>query len=323
VGLRPRGGSSPLQRIAARSRSLAPGFRLQIPAGLEWWRRQPGGSDWLDALPRLVAECSELWAIEVDAAYPGSHVSLVAPATLGDGTGAVLKVNFPDAESEHEPDALEHWDGRGAVRLLASDRERRALLVERCEPGTGLWEIEDEDEANRIAAGVLRRLWRPPPPGHPFRLLADEAARWAEELPAVWEQLGRPFERSLVERAVAFARELGSSQGDPVVLHQDYHGGNVLRAEREPWLAIDPKPLAGEREFDAASLLRDRRDELVADPSPERRVRRRLDLLAAELELDRERMRGWGVVHALAWGVSGIGKVEEDMVACARWLAVS
>jgi streptomycin 6-kinase len=296
---------------------------LDVPSGLRWWRSQPAGAEWLARLPRLVAECAELWALEVGTAYAGSHVSLVAPATRADGRIAVLKVNFPDPESEHEPDALSHWDGRGAVRLLESDRERSALLVERCRPGTGLWDVQDEDEANRIAAGVLRGLWRPPPPEHPFRALAEEAASWAVELPVLWEQLGRPFERRLVDEAVAFTRELGSSQGEPVVLHQDYHGGNVLRAEREPWLAIDPKPLVGEREFDAASLLRDRRDELVADPRPQRRVRRRLDLLAAELALDRERMRGWGIVHALAWGVSGIGKVEEEMVGCARWLAAS
>lgn len=282
-----------------------------------------GGTEWLARLPRLVSECAELWELEVGAAYAGSHVSLVAPATLADGTLCVLKINFPEPESEHEPDALSHWDGRGAIRLLACDRERRALLVERCEPGTELWDLEDEEEANRIAAGVLRRLWRPAPRGHPFRPLAVEAARWAQELPVLWEELGRPFEQRLVELAVEFARDLASSQGEPVVLHQDYHGGNVLRAERETWLAIDPKPLVGEREFDAASLLRDRREELVSDPSPQRRVRRRLDQLAAELSLDRERMRGWGIVHALAWGVSGVGKVEEDMVACARWLAAS
>jgi streptomycin 6-kinase len=320
VGLKPRGGSSPLQRIW-------PGFSrassLQVPDGLQWWQLQPGGAAWLDRLPRLVAECAELWGLDVGPAYEGSHVSLVAPVALGDGTAAVLKINFPDPESEHEPDALSHWDGRGAVRLLSTDRERRALLVERCQPGSALWEVEDEAEANGIAAGVLRRLWRPAPANHPFRPLAEEAAGWAGELSVVWEQLGRPFERRLVEQAVAWARELSASQGEQVVLHQDYHGGNVLRAEREPWLAIDPKPLVGEREFDAASLLRDRRDELVSDPKPTRRVRRRLDQLAAELDLDRERMRGWGVVHALAWGVSGIGKVETDMVACARWLAAS
>jgi streptomycin 6-kinase len=106
-----------------------------------------------------------------------------------------------------------------------------------------------------------------------------------------------------------------------VVLHQDFHGGNVLSSERDEWLAIDPQPLVGEREFDAASLLRDRPDELFADSHARRRLRRRLDLVSAELGLDRERIRGWGVVHALAWGVSAAaGKVEAEMVACARWL---
>src|SRR4029450_6156266 len=103
---------------------------------------------------------------------------------------------------------------------------------------------------------------------------------------------GRPFERSLLDRALAALRELGPDQGEEVVLHQDFHGGNVLRAQREPWLTIDPKPLVGEREFDAASLLRDRRDEFAADPRPGARIRRRLDQLT-ELALDRETLRGW------------------------------
>ncbi len=205
------------------------------------------------------------------------------------------------------------------MRLLASDPEARALLVERCAPGTTLWEVADEDEANRIAAGVLRRLWRPAPSEHPFRLLADEAERWADELPARWERAGRPCERELLEEAVAFLRAAGQEQGEPVVVHQDFHGGNVLRAQREPWLAIDPKPLVGEREFDTASLLRDRRGELARDPNPERRLRRRLDLLAAELGLDRERMRGWGIAHALAWGLDDGGH-DEAILACAGWL---
>jgi streptomycin 6-kinase len=297
--------------------------RVDIPAGLEWWRGAPGGAEWLDRIPGLVRACAERWDLLVQPAFPGSHVSFVAPAVRADGTSAVLKVNFPDPESEHEAAALLHWDGRGAVRLLEHESELRALLVERCEPGGALWEVEDEEEANRIAADVLLRLWRPAPPAHPFRLLADEAVRWAEELPPIWARLGRPFEESLVSFAVSAVHELVPTQGEPVVLHQDYHGGNVLRATRERWLAIDPKPLVGERAFDAASLLRDRRDDLVAGPAPGRRMRRRLDQLAALLDLDRERMRGWGVVHALAWGVSGIGKVETEHVACARWLAAA
>jgi len=273
-------------------------------------------------LPRLVGECAEQWSLEVGASFEQAHVSLVTPVRLLDGTPAVLKINFPEAESEHEPGALEHWNGRGAVRLMAYDGVRRALLVERCQPGTTLWALHDEEEANAIAAGVLRRLWRPLPAEHAFRSLSAEAERWAEELPRRWEHVGRPFERELLDEAVLFLREAGPTQGELVVAHQDFHGGNILRAAREPWLAIDPKPLVGEREFDTASLLRDRRQELNRDPKPARTVRRRLDQLTSELALDRGRMRGWGIAHALAWGINE-SVVLEDMIACARWLAES
>jgi streptomycin 6-kinase len=290
---------------------------VTIPSGLAWWRAEPGGAEWLDRLPALVAECAEVWSLRVGKPFSDGNVAWVAPVERPDGSQAVLKVNFPELESEREGDALTHWVGEGAVRLLAEDRSRRALLVERCEPGTQLWAEPDGEATLRIAAGVVRRLWRTPPTGHRFRLLADVAAAWAEDLPVAWARSGKRFERLLVDRAVAFLREAGPDQGDAVVVHQDFHGGNVLRAAREAWLAIDPKPLVGEREFDTASLLRDRRPELRADPHPERRIRRRLDQLASELDLDRERMRGWGIAHALAWDP------DEDMVACARWLAAA
>src|SRR4051812_27167025 len=139
----------------------------------------------------------------------------------------------------------------------------------------------------------------------PHRRLEQVVEAWSTEIPATWESLGRPFERALVERAVEAAATLGPDQGEQVLLHQDMHGGNVLRAQRQEWLAIDPKPLIGEREFDLASLLRDRRDSLAVDPQAGGRVRRRLDLLAADTGLDRERLRGWAIVHALAWGMDG------------------
>lgn len=290
---------------------------MRIPAGLEWWRGENGGAGWLDGLPRLVERCAERWSLRLGEPFEPASVSLVVPAVLPDGTGAVLKLNFPEPESEREADALAHWHGDGAVRLLAHDAEMRALVVERCEPGAPLWQVPDEDEANRIAASVLQRLWRQPPPGHGFRHLADESARWAEELPRRWERLGRPFERQLLDEAVAALSELGPDQAEQVVLHQDFHGGNVLLSARG-WLAIDPKPLVGEREFDAASLLRDRRWELSRLDAG-RVVRRRLDLLASELGLDRDRMRRWGIAHALAWGVSDV-KLEPDLIECARLL---
>ena len=225
--------------------------------------------------------------------------SYVVPAKLPDGGEVVLKVNLREAETEHEADALEHWAGRGAVRLLAQDRKRWALLIERCRPGTQLWALADQD-ATEIAAGVLEQLWTPA--RGPFRPLEDEAARWAEELPI------RGFEPELIDRAVGFLREAGPTQRESIVLHQDFHGGNVLESERG-WLAIDAKPLVGEREFDVASLIRDRR------PATKKQMEWRLDYLVERLGLDRERTRGWAIAHALAWG----GNAE--VAACARRLA--
>ena len=221
--------------------------------------------------------------------------SLVVPA--GD---VVLKLNPPgEPESEHEADAFEHWGGRGAVRLLARDDARSALLVERCRPGTQLWELRDED-ATETAAAVLEQLWIPA--SGPFRRLEDEAARWARELP------GRPLDRDLVDEAVSFLRVAGPTQRESVLLHQDLHGGNVLRSERG-WLAIDAKPLVGEREFDVASLIRDRR------PATKAELERRLLYLVERLDLDAERTRGWAIAHALAWNGS------REMLECARRLA--
>jgi streptomycin 6-kinase len=254
----------------------------------------PAGPEWLDRLPRLAAECAEQWSLQLEPPSAASNASLVVPA--GD---VVLKLNPPDDESEHEPDALRVWSGEGAVRLLAHDPERRALLLERCRPGTTLLELDD-DAAGDVVAALLPRLWKPPP--RTLRLSSDLALRWIDELPRQWHATGRPFERSLLDAAVAALRELGPTQGPLVLSNEDFHAGNVLRGTREPWLAIDPKPIAAEREFTLLAMIRDRPREVLAGPRPRARLQRRLDRLSSDLELDRSRGRYWTGAHTLAWG---------------------
>jgi streptomycin 6-kinase len=212
---------------------------------------------------------------------------------------AVLKVGIPDDESLHEPAALRVWDGEGAVRLLDYDETRHALLLERCRPGTTLLELDD-DLAGDVICALLPRLWKLPPAE--LRLASEVAARWLDELPGTWSAAGRPFERPLLEAAVGALRELGPTQGELVLSNEDFHAGNVLRAAREPWLAIDPKPIAAERELTLVAIIRDRKEELLAGSRPLERLRRRLDRLSADLGLDRERMRGWAIAHTIAWG---------------------
>ena len=224
----------------------------------------------------------------------------------------VLKLNAPSHfEADHEADALACWEGRGAVRLLARDDERRALLLERCVPGGTLAEANVDE--GPIVAALLERLPGTPPPAHAFRLLADEADRWAEKVPRRWDDGGRPFERSLLDAALDVFRSVG--RGESRLVNQDLHAWNVLRSEREPWLVIDPKPLVGERELDGVGPLRN-----AAFSGDSDVVGRWLDVLA-DLGMDRERLRGWGLAHALAWGTDVEGRWSERSIAAARTIS--
>ncbi|MBY8873449.1 aminoglycoside phosphotransferase family protein [Micromonospora sp. PLK6-60] len=284
---------------------------MEIPESLRWTERIPAGRAWRAALPGLLAECVERWDLRVGRPYGGAFASLAVPAELPDGMPAVLKLQYPDDDSVQEAAALAHWAGRGAIRLLAHDPARRALLVERCLPGTPLYELPP-DAALAAAVDLLPRLGVPAGAG--FTPLAEEAARWAERIPAQWAQAGRPYDRRLLDTGLAILAELVSSQGEPVLVNQDLHAGNILRSDREPWLAIDPKPLAGEREFAPVPLVRGM--ELGHSPSA---VRYRLDRLSAELGLDRERVRGWTIVHCTAWSI-GAGQVFPHQIEVVRWL---
>jgi streptomycin 6-kinase len=238
-----------------------------------------------------VDELVERWRLTLGDEYAPGAAGRAFRAELPDGTPVVLKLTSPHREAEQEADALERWDGDGAVRLLARDDARHALLLERCEPGTFLSEW-DGDRLG-VLIGLLPRLWKS---ADGFHTLADEVSHWGLD-----GELGE------------LAGELASSQGELVLVHQDLHGENVLAAEREPWLVIDPKPLAAEREFAAASIVRSfelghsKRDAL-----------HRLDRLCSELGLDRERALGWTVVQTTAW--SGGSDYVEQHMQTVRWL---
>jgi streptomycin 6-kinase len=278
--------------------------------GLAWAERTDEGRAWLARLPELLGECIARWSLTVGEPFPYAYASLALPARLPGGDEAVLKICFPHRESEHEAAALRAWDGNGAVRLLAHDPERWALLLERCRPGTPLHELSGE-AALDVFVDVLPRLWIPA--RLPFRPLAEEAGWWAGYMRERWEQAGRPFETKLLDAALLALDELPPSQGEQVLLHQDLHADNVLRAEREPWLVIDPKPLAGEREFGLAPIIRG--PELGHS---ERNVCRRLDRLTGELGLDRERARQWALAQTIAWSFGS--DYLRQHVETARWL---
>lgn len=279
-----------------------------LPESLGWLHREPGGPAWLAALPALARSVAHDWGLALSAPYPSAHASLAMPARTAAGAAVVLKLQLPDRESRFEALALRTWAGRGAVRLLDADEDRRALLVERCEPGSALLEAP-LPEVLGVLADLLPRLWVPAPDGLPT--LTAEAAWWRNGLEASWTRTGRALPRAVLDAALLALEDLPAAQHDAVLVNQDLHAGNVLRAAREPWLVIDPKPLAGERAFGLAPVLRDiaRRDLDALVPA--------LDRLSTDLRLDRERVRRWTLAQTVAWGFDG-GDVDplHAAVAC-------
>ena len=265
--------------------------------------------DWLERVPQLLSECAEEWGLRLGEPYSQGAAGYAVRAER-DGAPAVLKLIYPHREAEHEADALRVWAGDGAVRLLDYDEGRWAMLLERCEPGT-LLAHADPDTALDVLVSLLPRLWKRVEGA--FHTLADEAEWWVEEMPDEWERAGRPIERGLLDDVMGTLRGLSASQGEQVLLHQDLHTDNVLAAEREPWLVIDPKPLVGEREFNAAPIVR---DYVLGHSRAD--VLRRLDRLSSELGLDRERARGWTIGQTVAW-MFGNTQIQKHLETV-RWL---
>jgi streptomycin 6-kinase len=257
------------------------------------------GRRWLEALPARVAEIERAWSLTAGRAFDADGcVSWVAPVQLEDGASAVLKISLPHREARYEADALRVYNGRGAARLLRASEDGFTMLLERCVPGTNLWSL-GEEEGNAAGAAVLRRLWRDPDPSVPFEPLSRLAGEWCESLPQTAPAEG--YDPWLIARAVELARELAATQPRRVLLHGDYHPGNVLAAAREPWLAIDCKPLVGEPAYDLAQWLGNRCEAAEASPDPVSAIRHQIDRLGALLDLDPARIAGWAFVKSLGW----------------------
>jgi len=226
----------------------------------------------------------------------------------------VLKLAWPIERTVTEAGALVAWRGRGAVLLLEADLEAGALLLERLD-ATRTLESMDLRAAAQVAGRLLRRLAIPAPAGvRPLRAVAGDIRR---SLPVRQERLGRPVPAGWLATASGLAQELGASAGDRLV-HADLHYGNVLAGNREPWLAIDPKPVAGDPEHAIPELLWTRVDEL----EDARAIRRLLAVLAGSGDLDGEKARGWAIVRCVDYWLWGLENgLTEDPKRCRRILA--
>ncbi|MFD7619351.1 aminoglycoside phosphotransferase family protein [Streptomyces sp. NPDC059802] len=259
------------------------------------------GAAWLAELPGIVEELLGRWDCVPDGEVMHGGVGVIVPVRRPAEGAAVVKVSFPHPGNVHEPDAFAAWGGRGAVLLHERDDEHFAMLLERVRSST-LAEVEDSDEVMRIAGLISHRLAIPAPPELPR--LRDQADAWAAQLRQDAAELTHTLPRYVVDAAVATAQELGRDQPD-ILIHGDLHARNILRADREPWLAVDPKGYAGDPAYDGGTLLKARAPAFLEAGDLRRALFRTLHVFTEAAEVDPERARRWAQFHAVQsafWG---------------------
>ena len=250
----------------------------------------PDRRQWIAALPDLVRELAERWGLRLGQPYqPGGQCAWVAPVRDAHGRDFVLKVGWRHYEAAHEADGLRVWDGNGAVFVYDAEAfdSTSALLLERCVPGTALHDVVSEQEQDVVVAQLLRRLWCEPPEGHPFRPLQAMCDAWADEFEEKLQRAPVRPDPGLAREGMALFRTLPSTATRSVLLCTDLHGENILAAQREPWLVIDPKPYVGDPAYDPLQHMFNCPERLAHDPAAFTRR------MAELVDVDPDRLKLW------------------------------
>ncbi|WP_123042186.1 aminoglycoside phosphotransferase family protein [Cohnella candidum] len=271
------------------------------------------GEAWLAAFPSLVQKCESKWSLRLEEPTFPLSFNFVAPVRFEDGREAVLKLCVPSKESRSEIAALRWFDGKGAVRLLEAEPDEGILLMERVRPGLTLHTVRDEESAVKAAAEVMAKL-------HGTAPAKTDSLLTVEGWFGGYARLRDRFDGGtgpLPEQSVRLAEEryeaLRENPTPHYLLHGDLHHGNLLSADREPWLAIDPKGVIGEAEYEPCSFLMNAIDE--SDPLEQ--IRRRVALFSESLGLDPRRILQWAYCHAVlsAWWCieDGVGGADRQI----------
>ena len=277
------------------------------------------GHAFLKALPELIAEASVRWGLTDVQPAPTLSYNFVAfaasttPQTIGGFAqrNVVLKMGVPNNEMRSEMAALRLFNGEGACRLLEYDEEKCWMLLERLNPGVMLAAMEDDEEATRIAAEVMKRIWR----GldtfvldhheNKFIQLTDWFLGGFERMRKRFNGGVGPLDKKLVERVESSVKDFFAENHNPVLMHGDFHHFNILSSERG-WLIIDPKGVIGPAGYEIGPLMMNPWGSISDGSRLKVQIKKRIDILHQHLGFERERIREWSLAHAILsawWGI--------------------
>jgi streptomycin 6-kinase len=281
------------------------------------------GAQWAEDFPDLLAECVETWGLHDLSPFSEIYYNMIIGARTENGQAVVLKLGVPNEELSSEVEALQAYDGCGAVRLLDADPVKGALLLERLNPGTELHELHDNRRETEIAAGLMTRLTIPPPEGHRFVNVSDWF-RFFDEIETEYDPEAYGLPREMIRTAREFSNELLATMEGEWLLHGDLHHFNILFDEERGWTAIDPKGVIGDKAFQPARFLGNPYPHLLSSADPEADTRERVAIFSEVLELDVRRVLRWGYVDRIVsscWSIAEDGEKPEFSITCAQIMA--
>lgn len=283
---------------------VVPRTFLEMP---RWWHE---GQSWLSDLPDLVQRFCGEWNLEVDGTPMHGSNALVVPVRR-DQDSFALRLTMPDDRTKDEIRALQFWDGRGTVKLFAADPAAGVSLLERLIGETTLAKVP-LSEAVPVIARLMRKLAVSPPPDAPTTTAIVRTR--ISTMEKDWERLNQPFDRFILDAAIAAGRSLGESTVN-LAVNGDLHFDQVLRSARDQWLVVDPVLMRGDIEYDLARILWSRLDEMVDD----RAIDHWFGIVVREAELEIERATTWVIYRTVDYWLWGLGYgLTEDPVRCAR-----
>lgn len=265
------------------------------------------GKRWLDKIPEIIEEYEKKWSIKI---LPPFHLSYnyVAPAIRSNGQHLVLKIGFPgDIEFEIEIEALKAFNGDGVISLFDFDTKNNVMLIERAEPGIPISQIEDDEVSTKTIISLMKKLWKPNPKNSIFPTLKDFFKAF-DRLRTKYHGKTGPLPEKIISAGEELYKHLIRTSSEAFILHGDLHHDNVLSAKREPYLAIDPQSVIGEKAHETAAMLRNPQSKLHKFKNPKQVLLTRIAILSEELDINRERIRQWGIAQTI---LSAVWKLED------------
>ncbi len=272
------------------------------------------GRTWLPLLPEIAAQCREMWGLARGTLCPTMSMNYIEFTSTADGEPVALKIGVPHEELFTEMEALALYDGRGAVRLLAADRDRGAILLQRAIPGTMLWQIGDNAQQTETAASVMKALWR----SVPEESHLPHFSRWTERAFRLTRTEWDPQEqwpRDLLDRAEQIMDRVSRDHTGDVVLHGDLHHENILWDEASGWLVIDPKGVIGPRCLEVGRYIQNQLPGDAPLSIREALVRERIEIFSDILAIPRRDVVAGALVDCVlghVWYFEEEGPLGED-----------